>query len=181
MITKLDNTILSYISTLNNASDLDLRIEEHDGQKFLILYVDVPKIDVNGPSFDESYRDKISGAGIRKNHPIPGLVSSKVFLNRMVNDAKKFFGDKIDYETAFLPKNHEYIDKYEEEIQKITKELYPEVDVEIEWDSDYPKPILKFYYNGNRNINSRDLQPKIEEKIKLGIFRVTLVHGSKKN
>jgi hypothetical protein len=178
---RFDNTVLSYISTSQNVSDLDLRIEEHDGQKFLILYVDVPKIDVNSPSFDESYRDKISGANIRKNSRIPGLISSTVFLNRMVNDVKKFFGDNLDYYTAFLPKNHEYIDKYEEEIQKITKELYPEVDVEVEWDSDYPKPILKFYSNGNRNIDSRDLQPKIEEKIKLGIFRVTLVHGSKKN
>ena len=177
---RFDNTILSYISTSQNVSDLDLRIEEHDGHKFLILYVDVPKIDVNSSSYDESYRRKISGADIRKNSRIPGLVSSKVFLNRMLNEVKKFFGEDLKYDVAFLPKNHEYLDKTEEEIQKITKELYPEMDVEASWDSDYSKPILKFYFGGNRSIDSKELQQKIEEKIKLDTFRTILVHGSKK-
>lgn len=177
---RFDNTVLSYISTSQNVSDLDLRIEEHDGQKFLILYVDVPKIDVNSSSYDESYRRKISGADIRKNSRIPGLVSSKVFLNRMLNEVKKFFGENLKYDVAFLPKNHEYLDKTEEEVQKITKELYPEMDVEASWDSDYPVPLLKFYFGGNRDINSKELQQKIEEKIKLGTFRTILVHGSKK-
>lgn len=178
---RFDNTVLSYIGTSQNVSDLDLRIEEHDGQKFLILYVDVPKIDVNSSSYDESYRRKISGTDIRKNSRIPGLVSSKVFLNRMLNEVKKFFGEDLKYDVAFLPKNHEYLDKTEEEIQKITKELYPEMDVEASWDSDYPKPILKFYFGGNRSIDSKELQQKIEEKIKLDTFRTILVHGSKKN
>ena len=115
---RFDNTVLSYISTSQNVSDLDLRIEEHDGQKFLILYVDVPKIDVNNPSYDETYRRKILGTDIRKNSRIPGLVSSKVFLNRMLNEVKKFFGENLKYDVAFLPKNHEYLDKTEEEVQK---------------------------------------------------------------
>ena len=178
---RFDNTVLSYISTSQNVSDLDLRIEEHDGQKFLILYVDVPKIDVNNPSYDETYRRKILGTDIRKNSRIPGLISSKVFLNRMLNDTKKFFGDEIKYETAFLPKNHEYLDEYEKEIEKITKEVEPQIDIEASWDSDYAIPILKFYFNGNRSIDSKELQQKIEEKIKLGTFRTILVHGSKKN
>ena len=178
---RFDNTVLSYISTSQNVSDLDLRIEEHDGQKFLILYVDVPKIDVNSSSYDETYRRKILGTDIRKNSRIPGLVSSKVFLNRMLNEVKKFFGENLKYDVAFLPKNHEYLDKTEEEVQKITKELYPEMDVEASWDSDYPVPLLKFYFGGNRDINSKELQQKIEEKIKLGTFRTILVHGSKKN
>ena len=177
---RFDNTVLSYISTSQNVSDLDLRIEEHDGQKFLILYVDVPKIDVNNPSYDETYRRKILGTDIRKNSRIPGLVSSKVFLNRMLNEVKKFFGENLKYDVAFLPKNHEYLDKTEEEVQKITKELYPEMDVEASWDSDYPAPLLKFYFGGNRDINPKELQQKIEEKIKLGTFRTILVHGSKK-
>jgi hypothetical protein len=177
---RFDNTVLSYISTSQNVSDLDLRIEEHDGQKFLILYVDVPKIDVNSSSYDETYRRKILGTDIRKNSRIPGLVSSKVFLNRMLNEVKKFFGENLKYDVAFLPKNHEYLDKTEEEVQKITKELYPEMDVEASWDSDYPVPLLKFYFGGNRDINSKELQQKIEEKIKLGTFRTILVHGSKK-
>ena len=177
---RFDNTVLSYISTSQNVSDLDLRIEEHDGQKFLILYVDVPKIDVNSSSYDETYRRKILGTDIRKNSRIPGLVSSKVFLNRMLNEVKKFFGENLKYDVAFLPKNHEYLDKTEEEVQKITKELYPEMDVEASWDSDYPVPLLKFYFGGNRDINSKELKQKIEEKIKLGTFRTILVHGSKK-
>lgn len=178
---KFDNTVLSYISTSQNVSDLDLRIEEHDGQKFLILYVDVPKIDVNSSSYDEGYRRKILGTDIRKNSRIPGLISSTVFLNRMLNDAKKFFGDEINYEKAFLPKNHEYLDEYEKEIEKITKEVEPQIDVEASWDSDYPVPLLKFYFNGKMDIETKDtLKQKIGEKINLDTFRTILVHGPKK-
>lgn len=178
---KLDNTVLSYISTFSNASDCDLRIEEHDGQKFLVLYVDVPKIDVNSSSYDESYRRKILGTDLRKSHRIPGLVSSKVFLNRMVNETKKFFGEEIKYETAFLPKNYEYLDEYEKEIEKIAKEIEPQMDIEIVWDQDYPIPILKFYFNGKMDIETKDkLSQKIKERINLDTFRTILVHGSKK-
>lgn len=178
---KLDNTVLSYISTFSNASDCDLRIEEHDGQKFLILYVDVPKIDVNSSSYDESYRRKILGTDLRKSHRIPGLVSSKVFLNRMVNEAKKFFGNEIEYGTGFLPKNYEYLDEYEKEIQKIAKEVEPQMSIEIVWDQDYPIPILKFYFNGKMDIETKDkLSQKIKERINLDTFRTILVHGSKK-
>jgi len=178
---KLDNTVLSYISTFSNASDCDLKIEEHDGQKFLILYVDVPKIDYNSPSFDGSYRRKILGTDLRMAHRIPGLVSSRVFLNRMVNEAKKFFGSEIEYETAFMPKNYEYFDEYEKEIQKIAKEVEPQMSIEIVWDQDYPIPILKFYFNGKMDIETKDkLSQKIKERINLDTFRTILVHGPKK-
>lgn len=178
---KLDNTVLSYISTFSNASDCDLRIEEHDGQKFLVLYVDVPKIDFNSSSFDERYRRKILGTDLRSAHRIPGLVSSKVFLNRMVNETRKFFGDEIKYETAFLPKNYEYLDDYEKEIEKIAKEIEPQMDIEIVWDQDYPIPILKFYFNNKMDIETKDkLSQKIKERINLDTFRTILVHGPKK-
>jgi hypothetical protein len=178
---KFDNTVLSYISTVSDVSDCDLRIEEYDGQKFLTLYVDIPKIDYNSPSFDESYRRKILGTDLKNAHRMPGLVSSKVFLNRMVNESKKFFGDEIKYETAFLPKNYEYLDDYEKEVEKITKEVEPQLDVEIIWDQDYPIPILKFYFNGKWDIETKDkLTQKIKERINLDTFRTILVHGSKK-
>lgn len=180
-MTKFDRTVLSYISTILDVSDLDLRIEEHDGQKFLILYVDVPKIDHNNSSFDANYRRKILGTDLRMTHRIPGLVSSRVFLNRMVNEAKKFFGDEIKYETAFMPKNYEYLDEYEKEIQKIAKEVEPQMSIEIVWDQDYPIPILKFYFNGKMDIETKDkLSQKIKERINLDTFRTILVHGPKK-
>ena len=179
---RLDNSVLSYIATVSDVSDCDLKIEEHDGQKFLILYVDVPKIDYDSPSFDGSYRRKILGTDMRKNHPIPGLISSKVFLNRMVNEVKKFFGDEIKYETAFFPKNYEYLEDYEKKIEKITKEVEPQIDIEIVWDQDYPVPILKFYFNGKMDIETKDkLSQKIKERINLDTFRTILVHGPKKD
>ena len=178
---RFDNTVLSYISTSQNVSDLDLRIEEHDGRKFLILYVDVPKIDYNSSSFDGNYRQKILGTDIRKKSRIPGLISSKVFLNRLLNEAKKFFGDEIKYDTAFLPKNHEYLDEYEKEIEKISKEVEPQIDVEASWDSDYAIPILKFYFNRKTDIITDKLTQKIKERINLDTFRTILVHGPKKS
>jgi hypothetical protein len=179
---RFDNAVLSYVSTNLDVSNLDLRIEEHDGQKFLILYVDVPKIDVNSSSYDESYRRKISGTDVRKNSRIPGMVSSKVFLNSLLNNAKNFFGNDLKYETAFLPKNYEYLEEYEKEIEKITKEVEPQIDIEVIWDQDFPIPILKFYFGNNINIEKKDaLKQKIGEKINLGAFRTLLVHGSKKN
>ena len=81
-----------------------------------------------------------------------------------------------------MPKNYEYLDDYEKKIEKITKEVEPQMDSEIVWDQDYPVPILKFYFNGKMDIETKDkLSKKIKERINLDTFRTILVHGPKKS
>lgn len=156
---KIDKSILSYLSTTANFSDVDLRIEEHHGSKYLIVYVDVEKLDRNHPNYDEQYADKITDDKRRQSHPIPGLVSSTSTINSLIRQAEKFFGEEnTDYKPAFLPKNYKHLDVIEKEIDAATKKIDPKIDVRIEWDSDSPKPILKFYTKGS--VNKKDYMDK---------------------
>jgi len=149
-MTRKDKSVISYISTMTDFSDVDLRVEEHHGKKFLVAYVDVTKIDPAHPNYDKEYQEKITGDKFRENHPIPGLISSKASITNRLTDVKKFFGEEnTDYVPAFLPKNHKHLDDIEKEIDAATKKIDPKIDVRIEWDSDFPKPILKFYAKGS--------------------------------
>jgi hypothetical protein len=73
------------------------------------------------------------------------------------------------------------LDEYEKEIEKISKEVEPQIDVEVSWDSDYAIPILKFYFNRKTDIVTDKLTQKIKERINLDTFRTILVHGPKKS
>jgi hypothetical protein len=152
MMNKFDKSVISFISSTTDFSDVDLRVEEHHGDKYMIVYVDVPKVDNNSPQYDEQYDDKVTESKRRKSHPIPGLISSTSAINTRLTQAKKFFGEEsIKYIPAFLPKNHKYLKDNEKEIDDAAKKIDPRIDAVVGWDSDYPKPTLTFYCNGMSN------------------------------
>ena len=144
-MTRQDKSVISYISTMTDFSDVDLRVEEHNGLKYLVAYVDMYKLNPSHPNYDKDYTEKITHDKYRDNHPIPGLVGSKASISTRLNEAKKFFGEDLKYEIAFLPKNYEYLDKNNKEIENAVKQIEPEIEVETSWDSDFPKPTLTFY------------------------------------
>jgi len=152
MMNKFDKSVISFISSTTDFSDVDLRVEEHYGDKYMVVYVDVPKVDENSPQYDEQYADKITESKRRKSHPIPGLISSTSAINTRLTQAKKFFGEEsIKYIPAFLPKNHKYLKDNEKEIDDAVKKIDPRIDAVVGWDSDYPKPTLTLYCNGMSN------------------------------
>jgi hypothetical protein len=148
-MTKFDKTLISYISTTTDFADIDISVEEHHGSKYLIARVDVEKIDENSPKYDQSYAEKL----IRKRKPNqPAFITPMNALEKRLVDAEKFFGE-LEYKTAFLPKNHEFLDDIEKKVQEAVKEISPEFDAGISWDSDYPKPVLTIYLGGHKNYN----------------------------
>jgi hypothetical protein len=184
MMNKFDKSVISFISSTTDFSDVDLRVEEHHGDKYMIIYVDVPKVDKNSPQYDEQYADKVTESKRRKSHPIPGLISSTSAINIRLTQAKKFFGeDSINYIPAFLPKNHEYLKDNEKEIDDAAKKIDPRIDAVVGWDSDYPKPTLTFYSNGTNNYAdikkkyftggefAEEMQKLLGDKIKLSSYK----------
>jgi hypothetical protein len=148
-MTKFDKTLISYISTTTDFADIDISVEEHHGSKYLIARVDVEKIDENSPKYDQSYAEKL----IRKRKPNqPAFITPMNALEKRLVDSRKFFGE-LEYKTAFLPKNHEFLDNIEKKVQDAVKEISPEFDAGISWDSDYPKPVLTIYLGGHKNYN----------------------------
>jgi hypothetical protein len=148
-MTKFDKTLISYISTTTDFADIDISVEEHHGRKYLIARVDVEKIDENSPRYDQSYAEKL----VRKRKPNqPVFITPMNALEKRLVDARKFFGE-LEYKTAFLPKNHEFLDNIEKKVQDAVKEISPEFDAGISWDSDYPKPVLTIYLGGHKNYN----------------------------
>ena len=170
-MTKFDKTLVSYISSTGDFADIDLQVEEHHGSKYLIARVDVEKIDENSPNYDPSYAEKL----IRKrnpNHPV--FITPMNSLEKRLVDAKKFFGE-LDYKTAFLPKNYKFLDDIEKKVQDAVKEINPEFEAGMSWDSDYPKPILTIYlgshekyagwYKGKYGLGGEDFLEEIEKMI----------------
>jgi hypothetical protein len=146
---KFDKTIISYISTTTDFADIDISVEEHHGRKYLIARVDVEKIDENSPKYDESYAEKL----VRKRRPNqPAFITPMNALEKRLVDAGKFFGE-LEYKTAFLPKNYEFLDDIEKKVQEAVKEINPEFDAGMSWDSDYPKPVLTIYLGSSKNYN----------------------------
>ena len=190
---KFDKSVISYISSTMDFSDVDLRVEEHHGSKYLIIYVDLPKIDKNNPQYDENYADKVTEGKRRMSHPIPQLISSKSSINTRLNQAKKFFGEEsINYETAFLPKNGKYLWNNEKEIDEAAKKVDPRIDAVVGWDSDYPRPTLTFYCNGWSNYEDlkkqyfvggqlvEAIQKVLGDKIKINSYHWSVNSGSPK-
>jgi len=189
-MTKFDKTLISYISTTTDFADIDISVEEHHGRKYLIARVDVEKIDENSPKYDQSYAEKL----VRKRRPNqPAFITPMNALEKRLVEAGKFFGE-LEYKTAFLPKNHEFLDNIEKKVQDAVKEISPEFDAGISWDSDYPKPVLTIYLGGHKNYNQfyrakygpggenflEDIEKKIGDNISLRHYQWR-ISSSKKN
>ena len=189
-MTKFDKTLVSYISTTTDFADIDLTVEEHHGSKYLIAHVDVEKIDENSPKYDQSYAEKL----FRKRKPNqPTFITPMNSLEKRLVDARKFFGE-LEYKTAFLPKNYESLDGIEKKIQDAVKEINPEFDAKMSWDSDYPKPVLSIYLGDSKNYdiwlkpkygNStnnfiNDIEKKIGNNISLNQYKWRVTSGKKK-
>ena len=189
-MTKFDKTLISYISTTTDFADIDISVEEHHGSKYLIARVDVEKIDENSPKYDQSYAEKL----IRKRKPNqPIFITPMNSLEKRLGDASKFFGE-LEYKTAFLPKNHEFLDDIEKKVQDTVKEINPEFDAEFSWDSDYPNPVLSIYLGGSKNHDEwykpkyghsaskfiEDIEKKIANNISINQYKWRIVNGKKK-
>jgi hypothetical protein len=189
-MTKFDKTLISYISTTTDFADIDISVKEHHGRKYLIARVDVEKIDENSPRYDQSYAEKL----VRKRKPNqPVFITPMNALEKRLVDARKFFGE-LEYKTAFLPKNHEFLDNIEKKVQDAVKEISPEFDAGISWDSDYPKPVLTIYLGGHKNYNQfyrakygsggenflEDIEKKVGDNISLRQYKWR-ISSSKKN
>ena len=189
-MTKFDKTLISYISTMTDFTDIDISVEEHHGSKYLIARVDVEKIDENSPKYDESYAEKL----VRKRRPNqPVFITPMNALEKRLVNAGKFFGE-LEYKTAFLPKNYESLDGIEKKVQDAVKEINPEFDAEFSWDSDYPKPVLSIYLGGSKNYEGwykpkdglggetflEDIEKKIGDNISLNQYKWRIVNGKKK-
>ena len=190
-MTKFDKTLISYISTTTDFADIDISVEEHHGRKYLIARVDVEKIDENSPRYDQSYAEKL----VRKRKPNqPVFITPMNALEKRLVDARKFFGE-LEYKTAFLPKNHEFLDNIEKKVQDAVKEISPEFDAGISWDSDYPKPVLTIYLGGHKNYNQfyrakyglggenflEDIEKKVGDNISLRQYQWRISSSKKKD
>ena len=189
-MTKFDKTLISYISTTTDFADIDISVEEHHGHKYLIARVDVEKIDENNPKYDQSYAEKL----VRKRKiNQPTFITPMNALEKRLVDAGKFFGE-LEYKTALLPKNYEFLDDIEKKVQDAVKEISPEFDAGISWDSDYPKPVLTIYLGGHKNYNQfyrakyglggenflEDVEKKVGDNISLRQYKWR-ISSSKKN
>ena len=168
---KFDKSLIAYISSTTDFADIDITVEEHHGRKYLIARVDVEKIDENSPNYDQSYAEKL----VRKRRPNqPVFITPMNALEKRLGDAGKFFGE-LEYKTAFLPKNYEFLDDIEKKVQDAVKEINPEFDAGFSWDSDYPKPVLTIYlgsyekyagwYKGKYGLGGEDFLEEIEKMI----------------
>jgi hypothetical protein len=187
---RLDKAVLSYITTTSNLNDVDLRVEEHHGDKYLVAYVDVEKIDKNSPKYDQSYREKLIRE--RKVNQ-PTFVVPRSSLELRLSDAEKFFG-QLKYKTAFLPKNYEFLNDIEKKVQDAVKQINPEFDAGMSWDSDYPKPILSIYLGGFKNYDGwfkpkyghsgsdfiEDIEKIIGNNTSLNQYKWSITNGKKK-
>ena len=189
-MTKFDKTLVSYISAMGDFADVDLRVEEHHGDKYLVAYVDVEKIDKNSPKYDQSYREKLIRE--RKVNQ-PTFIVPKSSLELRLSDAEKFFG-QLKYKTGFLPKNYEFLNDIEKKVQDAVKEINPEFDAGMSWDSDYPKPVLTIYLGGFKNHEGwfkpkyghsgsdfiEDIGKMIGDNTSLNQYKWSITNGKKK-
>lgn len=188
---KFDKSLIAYISSTTDFADIDMTVEEHHGRKYLIARVDVEKIDENSPKYDQSYAEKL----VRKRKPNqPVFITPMNVLEKRLGEAGKFFGE-LEYKTAFLPKNYEFLDDIEKKIQDAVKEINPEFDAGMSWDSDYPKPVLTIYLGSSKNYNEfykvkygfggenflEDIEKKVGDNISLRQYQWRISSSKKKD
>ena len=193
---RLDKSIISYISNTTDFSDVDLRIEEHHGKKYLVAYVDVEKVDPNNPKYDPVYDEKLSERNLAKQRRAQaqgGFVihNPNASLNRRLNDVKKFFGEDVNYEIAYLPKNYDYLDDLELVIRDAVKKINQDYDISFAWDSDYPSIKLTIYTGSKTNFDEIQkkyetsknfmeyLDGKLNGKLKVSDYRWSISTGKK--
>jgi hypothetical protein len=130
--------LLHFIQLRSKNPEYDFRFLEHDGRKYVALYVDSAKMDKNSPSYDENYRN---GIAPKIDRPRQGFFfptpRTKKFEN-LIDDAKKFIGIKENYWFCFQQKNYEYLEEVGEKIKKIIQNEYEGSTCEFGADSDDP-------------------------------------------
>ena len=130
--------LLHFMQLRSKNPEYDFRFLEHDGRKYVALYVDSAKMDKNSPSYDENYRN---GIAPKIDRPRQGFFfptpRTKKFEN-LIDDAKKFIGIKENYWFCFQQKNYEYLEEVGEKIKKIIQNEYEGGTFEFGADSSDP-------------------------------------------
>jgi hypothetical protein len=175
-----DKAILKYAHMVK--PNYGFIMEEHHGDKFLVLVVDCPKMDKNSGEFDEEYYK-----GLVKERPQDTQIwisDSKWPILNVTKDIEKFFNIKLLVGYNF--KNYDYLNDIEGILKEaVLKSSRPEVDVEFnaEWDS--PKIGLVFH-NFEMNVHSaniiykEELQNMLSNRIDLSQYRLVTTAGTKK-
>jgi hypothetical protein len=157
-------------------------IEENNGNKFLVLVVDCPKMDKNSGEFDEEYykglvKEKPQNVGIWIN-------DSRWPILNVTKDIEKFFG--INLQVGYSFKNYDYLNDIENIIKEaVLKSSRPEVDAEFNADWDHPK-IGLVLRNFQMNVNSsnfiyrEELQNILGDRIDLSQYRLITTASPKK-
>lgn len=155
MTENLKKALVLFAKKRGGREDLDFRIETHNDEHYLCLYVDTAKMDKNTTDFDQDYYDLIT----EKNQMRTWLSFSNSFLKKMANEIKRFFD--IQLNIAFFQKNYQYLDKIEKMIiEAVKKSSRPEIVVEFNADSDDAKVklVMKGIYKTNKEEFSQYVQ-----------------------
>jgi len=175
-----DKAILKYAHMVK--PNYEFTMEEHNGEKYLILVVDCPKMDKNSGEFDEEYykgliRTRPQGAQIWIN-------DSKWPILNVTKDIEKFFN--VNLLVGYSFKNYDYLDDINEIIKEaVLKSSRPEVDAEFNAEWDNPK-IGLVLHNFEMNVHSantiykEELQNMLGNRIDLSQYQLITTAGPKK-
>ena len=160
----------------------DFIIEENNGDKFLVLVVDCPKMDKNSGEFDEDYYK-----GLVKERPQDTQIwisDSKWPILNVTRDIEKFFNIKLLVGYNF--KNYVYLNDIEGIIKEVVlKSSRPNVDVEfsVEWESPKIKLVLHNFemdVNSANKIYQQELQNILGDRVDLSQYTLSTIAGPKR-
>jgi hypothetical protein len=175
-----DKVILKYAQMVN--PKYEFIIEEHSGDKFLVLVVDCPKMDKNSGEFDEEYykglvRERPQGVQI-------WISDSKSPILNVTKEIEKFFG--INLRVGYNFKNYNYLDDIDSIIKDaVLTSSRPNVDAEFSAEWDNPKINLVFH-NFEMNVHSankiyqQELQDILGDRVDLSQYILATTAGPKK-
>jgi len=175
-----DRVILKYAHMVK--PNYEFIMEENNGDKFLVLVVDCPKMDKNSGEFDEEYYK-----GLVKERPQDVQIwisDSKWPILNVTKDIQKFFS--VNLREGFNFKNYDYLDDIDGIIKEaVLKSSRPNVDVEFKAEWDRPKIQLVFH-NFEMNVNSankiyqEELQGILGNRVDLSQYTLSTTAGPKK-
>lgn len=140
--------------------DLDFFVQEHSGEFYLTLVVDVAKMDINSPQYDEQYFNLLTNKG-KKMGRFDAFLGYN-FLKPICDKLKKFMN--VNLKNAFEFKNYEHLDDIENKISSaLKKSSKPDVKIEFTAEWDKPKIILKFLGLDEETYKSENFDKFLEE------------------
>ena len=175
-----DRVILKYAHMVK--PNYEFIMEENNGDKFLVLVVDCPKMDKNSGEFDEEYYK-----GLVKERPQDVQIwisDSKWPILNVTRDIEKFFNIKLLVGYNF--KNYDYLNDIEGIIKEVVlKSSRPNVDVEFsaEWESPKIKLVFRNFemdVNSANKIYQEELQGILGNRVDLSQYTLSTTAGPKK-